>query len=307
MAASAPSKVFLIGEYAILAGLPAWVAAISPRFRLVSPDEFDELDEPRSRAIPEQSPAARWVSARGVEGVARALSDPFEGTGGFGASTAEFALVYASALGDTRPMQEVWKAYQTMHVGGSGLQPSGADLAAQWLGGLCRSELEFKEGLPHRISSKVSLASGLRLPIAAFSATMGGSNKVRTHEHLENPELRSTVRSSEFLTAVRPVLESFEEGLSSRDWKKVGACFNDYASVLSRCALESESAARFRSVLGRESGVLGCKGSGALLNDIFLVVYDPSKPMDWLLTAAGLGLKCVQAKLVLEEGVICEG
>src|SRR4051812_26828373 len=112
MSWSVPGKVFLLGEYAVLAGKPAVIAAIPPRFGLRA-----------GRSLPvEKSPAGRLLASVG-EGLARRLADPHLGSGGFGASTAEFALHYrelvsrsSRARGWSLSAEAVWAKYRDLHV-----------------------------------------------------------------------------------------------------------------------------------------------------------------------------------------------
>src|SRR5207237_74228 len=91
------------------------------------------------------SPGGRlleWARAEGVAPIEIEFEDPHEGAGGFGASSAQFALLYralAERAGLEPSAPAAWRRYrQLTAVGaGEGLAPSGADLVAQWLGGIC--------------------------------------------------------------------------------------------------------------------------------------------------------------------------
>src|SRR4051812_12557045 len=93
-ALSSPGKVFVLGEYAVLDGRPAVVASVGPRFSM-------DVREGTAPFHPHpQSPVARlmdWADRAGAYDSSEMkldFQDPFHGAGGFGASTAQFALAY---------------------------------------------------------------------------------------------------------------------------------------------------------------------------------------------------------------------
>ena len=99
---SIPSKAFVLGEYAVLKGAPALVATIAPRFELVRQNAVDTSGggKPFADFSPE-APVRQFITAsrRFILLEARFV-DPHKGSGGFGGSTAEFALAYACSSRD---------------------------------------------------------------------------------------------------------------------------------------------------------------------------------------------------------------
>ena len=90
---SSPGKVFLLGEYAVLDGSEAILAAIGPRFELL------EVDDSDSETFAGESPMGllcRFARRLGANEFSWKFSDPHAGAGGFGASTAQFILAYRS-------------------------------------------------------------------------------------------------------------------------------------------------------------------------------------------------------------------
>src|SRR3954465_7430670 len=92
---SVPGKVFVLGEYAVLADHPALIATVGPRFRT----DFgkDSGATPGAPDFHPRSPAGRLLSqarAARVSLPSFGFVDPYRGAGGFGASTAQFALLY---------------------------------------------------------------------------------------------------------------------------------------------------------------------------------------------------------------------
>jgi hypothetical protein len=83
-----------------------------------------------------------WAQTQGLPELGLEWVDPYQGAGGFGASTAQFALAYfafmqasaerAETAGDWK---SAWDLYRSL-MGSDVLVPSGADLVAQWQGGV---------------------------------------------------------------------------------------------------------------------------------------------------------------------------
>lgn len=281
---SVPGKIFLLGEYAVLHGGPAWVAAVGPRF--TGSVALGSLPMPFAA----ESPAGRYASAAGAFDFK--FSDPHGGRGGFGASTAQFALAYAGVeklAGRSVVVGDAWRAYREV-AGGA----SGADLVAQLAGGVQRvvirgGALEHKD-----IGARL-----LKLHWVVLSAAGMPGRKVATHQHLAS--LPAAMDCSA-LTAC--VLEA-EESLAEGDVGAVGGALTRYARLLSGLGLELPAAAEDRAVLSRVRGVLGYKGCGALLADAAVALVVDERAAEKLIAAATeRGLKVVADGLVAERGYI---
>ncbi len=153
---SIPSKAFLLGEYGVLKGAPAILFALTPRFHLCVKKEHDPqacqrrvLPDPCTEAAwHSHAPAGRLLNWLESEKLSQPFSflfwDPFEGAGGLGASSALFGMVYFAYARELshqlRPSwKAAWKLYRKL-CGEDSLDeavlPSGADLIAQWQGGV---------------------------------------------------------------------------------------------------------------------------------------------------------------------------
>jgi mevalonate kinase len=249
---SVPSKIFLLGEYAVLAGAPAWVSAVSPRFEL--------RDGATTRFHPE-SPAGKYLAGQGRSEVTGSFVDPWEGRGGFGGSTAEFAV--AAYQEGVRSPLDAWRAYRELSRNEApSRRPSGADLIAQWSGGTVEWDPK---------SEKVTdLSAELEgFPVLIFSATHLPNRKTVTHSHLET--LASSSLSFESLL---PSLARAREGLLTKKWTEVGHAFSAYADSLAHLGLEAPVVRNERLAISRQSGVIGVKGCGSLQTDAMLVVVN---------------------------------
>jgi hypothetical protein len=254
---SIPGKVFLIGEYAVLTGACAWLAAVPPRFELRA----------GSLAVPfaPESPAGRFLAGPGKPIGETKLTgdffDPWEGRGGFGGSTAEFA--FAAYRAGLRGHAEVWRAYRELSAGEPSVRrPSGADLVAQWVGG----SVEWNPGTETTRDLTGILGE---LPVLIFSATHLPNRKTVTHAHLDT--LASASLSFESLL---PSLERAQNAAASKNWREVGLAFSAFADSLSHLGLESPVVRNERLAIARLSGVLGVKGCGSLQTDAMLVVVE---------------------------------
>lgn len=295
-----PGKIFILGEYAVLAGLPAVVAAIGPRFGLFVSDEGDE-----GHPFADGSPAARlvsWARGRGARGLDLRFEDPHGGEGGFGASTAAFALAYrafAESEGWDCGWQAVWTLYRDLSADSrGGFRPSGADLVSQWRGGstlFVASEQRASDAWPAFGGSRVLV----------FSAAGIEGRKVATHSHLE--ALKDAGRDAAELVVLKGPLGEGISALSAGDAEAFGRSLGSYADALSRLGLEDDRARADREAFAGLAGVAGAKGCGAMLSDAILVVLSrvagEREREEALRLGAARGLRLVCDGLERQAGV----
>lgn len=278
-AVSVPSKLFVFGEYSILEGGTAVVAAMQPYHTY-----FVSASGTRPDPHPE-SPLGRWLAdfatdldPAKVPGPWNGLL-PVKGLQGLGTSTAE--LVAA------------WSA-QKVPASASGLlawyrnrfpRQSGADLAVQLeaLGdGPGLYEVKPLAGVDGATFSLTRLKTGRALRrVLVFKAPE--ERKLATHESLK---AYSRVKFDSFK------LEFFEGKLrklladdeTSADWKLL----TEWAQDLSAHGLESAYGREVREALLKVPGVLGAKGCGAGLNDLFIAAVSGDYDVLKLREACGL-------------------
>ena len=314
---SIPGKVFLLGEYAVLGGLPALVASVGPRFRLKA-----RVAELGSHAVSQgvwsphpQSPLGRlmhWAHKMGLPPLEFEFEDPWSGAGGFGASTAQFAmgyLAYSLLEGVQGDWLKAWKLYREL-MGDQSIVPSGADLVAQWQGAVCyfnpsQQQCEVLGSNPDGVSFDSSFWSSLMV----FSATGLAGRKVPTHEHLEQLSQKGfLIHNSIFLKTLEKIIHDGIIAIDQRDHTAFGAAMNAYAQTLHENGLEVEATAEDRKILGKIPGVLGVKGAGALQSDAILVLVGPESlnRSQVIEVAHSLGLRQVTDGLTYERGVVCQ-
>jgi mevalonate kinase len=294
-------KVFILGEYAVLGGLPAVAASVAPRFS-------GSLSRSASRedAYHPESPVGRFLlwawQERGLN-CSFHFEDPYH-TGGFGASTAQFAIAYAAAasgLNLRRDWRSVWRFYRNL-MGTDGIAPSGADLAAQLCGGV-----SLFDPVQVRCVDLWEQFDWSRLLV--FSPLDQPCRKVATHTHLET--LSSEERGanlSRLCSRLARLLGKGLDAIQQKDIPALGKAMNCYAGVLADHGFEIDATAEDRRVLGAVRGVCGVKGSGALQADLILVLLvseaDSKSITD---AAADRGLKLICNGLTRQPGIVSNG
>lgn len=291
---SIPSKVFLLGEYAVLIGLPAFVVSLQPRFKMIHSD--NNINNAGSPLHP-HSPAGKllaWMKdSVSSELPCLKFQDPHLESGGFGASSAQFALTYyflaeqfqgEKNLDLKLDVQTVWTWYRKVllqhHV--SGAMPSGADLVGQWLGGM--TVFEFLDDQRISVQSVAEKFKGSNLMY--FSTK---NRKTQTHEHLRSVKTDSLPKAQ-----MKNVLTEAIVAMEEKDLEKFGSLMNTYSEILSGAGFENECSRRDRLEIQKIPGALGAKGCGANLSDAFVVlVKDLTSDRKWsvIRQVEAMGLK----------------
>ena len=261
-----PSKTFLLGEYAVMNSGAALLFNSEPRFQLIANLRGSgEVD-----GIHPASPAAQWIAQnRGRFGHADLqFIDPHNGLGGFGASSAQFLLVHALAqlIADGRQTREpsavqvepIWRDYREISGGSRDSHttgPSGADIVAQFAGGLCEVNLE-----PFSFSQ-------LSWPFEEFDfAIVRTGEKIATHEHLN--DIRR-IDTDELNFILERGLDAFE----TKDSQEFFDAVNDYYAELLDLDLVADRTQVYVSTLLAQPFVRAAKGCGALGADTIVVFF----------------------------------
>lgn len=271
---SIPGKVFVLGEYAVLQKLPAILAAVPPRFFL-STSRNTPQGSARISMINPKSPLGRlqtYLEKKDdpCSSLPFQFEDPLRGRGGLGASTAQFALAYAAATSDSEKKpawQTVWNLYQELMADpNSSVYPSGADLVAQWEGGLILFD-------PMRKKCQKLKPNFGSVQLLVFSATHQLGRKVLTHEHLSwmsKKDFPSSFLFSKLEHKIDDALTAFKKD----DFFRLGQMMNEYGDILSEFNLELPITREDRQSFRNLPGVLGVKGTGALQADAILVLVE---------------------------------
>ncbi len=271
---SIPGKVFLVGEYSVLAGGPILGMTVGPRFEATSvatsPSDFRFMN-----ILAPDSPAGKWLARTDAAKSQRFFwKDPIQ-TGGLGASTAQFIAAYWMAQSDLteRPhWQDLLEAYWSPGIlSSTGLRPSGADLITQWLGGVVLYD-------PSQASVTMLQDIFPSEHFVLFSATDRPERKTATHLDLAKWDPKDFFGTfSDGLKDLKAITLEVVRSISAADLQGLGSQMTAYAERLAQMKLESQAAREDRLFFSSMPGVLGCKGSGAQLSDIFVILVDSPK------------------------------
>ncbi|WP_413294256.1 hypothetical protein ACLSU7_03965 [Bdellovibrio sp. HCB185ZH] len=269
-----PGKTFLVGEYLALHGGPTLSALTKPCFELIA-QKANYSGKSGEQAgslgsIHPESPAGKFILDHSdyFNKFDLQFSDPYQGMGGFGASTAQFLGAYAlwmyqesHQIGMEAPFdfKHLLSVYQKYAWSGQGTPPSGADLIAQMKGSMCF--FEKRKGL-------VSVAGWPFEDLEFYLIHTG--NKVATHEHLKSlKEFDSSVLEK----AAYQVQDAFATANSAELLAGVKA----YAQALQSLGFTCEPTLKLLEGIRAVPGVLAAKGCGALGADVLFVLTQKNK------------------------------
>jgi len=284
---SVPGKVFLAGEYLALHGGPALVFATQPRFELQIEESIEEEFKVQSFRLenqvgpsifPEQSPGFKLFHQFSdlLTKYRFYFKDPYDGRGGWGASSAQFLSLYtfiSELRGEGTSRSESWnwrellQGYHEMAWNGRGIRPSGADIVGQHQG-----SITYFDPSAGKIESCSLHFSNIELRFVQTGL------KIPTHEHLES----LGDFSSEALAQILPSLWlAVKEGDEARFISGV----QDYSEALQKLNFVCSSTQSLLTRIGEVPGVLASKGCGALGADVVLLVIESQKKTEideWL-------------------------
>lgn len=255
---SVPSKTFLLGEYVALHGGPAMLLTTAPRFQLLA--ALHHLNEPDINGINLASPAGKLIQSDAdfYKTYNIKFIDPYDGLGGFGASSAQFLMVAVlkkylqeTEVNDKSLLEE----YKRFAWDGEGLAPSGVDLIAQLRGGLCFSH------------QKIDQINTFVWPFFDLDyCLIHTNNKLATHLHLKE---MTNLNVNELEKIAHEGLLSVED----QDSERFIAVINDYARRLNKENLVHENTKALLNDLSANKDILAAKGCGAMGADVVVVIY----------------------------------
>lgn len=263
---SCPSKTFVLGEYLVLEKGQALIANTQPRFQL----KLSTRGSGTCEGIHPNSPAGIWFRKKqeDFKGHSLQFTDPHEGRGGLGASSAQFLMTHYvhSILAGQRPMlksfdtvQMIWEDFCDLQKNAKGRTPSGADLVSQWAGGLSLIKLGEVE------------AQSLRWPFQKESFfVLRTGEKLATHEHLKTLESFDTKSlETSFYQAKSALID-----VNADEFAKA---INAYGAGLESLGLQVPESVKLVKAF-RDSGLVkAAKACGAMGADMIFVFFDKEK------------------------------
>lgn len=261
-AISVPGKVFLLGEYSVLDGGAALVAAVRPEhvYFWGRPD----LESQLSAASLPKTPLHEWIADFSKDLDSKWIPRPWYGpsTGalglGLGSSTAELAAAWSR---QKIPAQAdgllTWYRQKFPKQSGVDLQ-----VQLQAMGeGLGVYEVEASRSI-----RKLTLGASARSLLVLKAPVQ---KKLKTHEALQS-YTRAPLDDYKIRYLHGRMIHLLGLDEINGDWK----ILNEWCDELAKHGLETEWARSIRMGLSTLRGVAGVKGCGAGLNDQFLVALE---------------------------------
>jgi len=250
-----PGKIFLMGEYSVIDGGKAIVAALNPAF------EYSTTKGAPVSVHPD-SPLGKYLSQTNQK-IALRMFD--EGLGaGFGSSTAELIAGMQFVNGTIPQSAAIFSWYKKEFP-----EASGADLAVQL------EALHQHHGLfeVQRIPSMIKAIGYTPELHQILLFQTPPAEKLPTHVDLKKS------RPNIDLAVANAFVDRLS--LSFRTGNRVGlTVLTEWANWLSGLGLETELAQKIRSSLIQIPGVIGAKGCGAGLNDVFMVAIEENASVE---------------------------
>ncbi|OGV26206.1 MAG: hypothetical protein A3F18_05805 [Legionellales bacterium RIFCSPHIGHO2_12_FULL_37_14] len=262
-----PGKTFLVGEYAALLGMPAILLLTKPFFQIATkPQEGLEGIHP-------DSPAGIYWRQHGLKNQGLIFTDPYNGIGGMGASSAQFLGAYL-ACHKNFTYKDLLKSYHAACWHGKGLKPSGYDVLAQ----TSKSSCVYVTSNPVKVVSLDLAFTDLSLVLAHTG------EKHATHEHLQQ------VAKLNGLNDLALIVENTKTAILNKDSKSFCASINLYAKALENHGFVTPSTKAKIKHLRTFPSIKAAKGCGALGADVILLVIDKNSQNKALLLLKALGL-----------------
>ena len=248
---SIPAKTFLLGEYAALEGASSLLVSTKPFFELA-------LSSKHNSTIHPESPAGLWWAQQHISDHHLSFSDPYQGCGGLGASSAQFIGAYLASvfLEEKKPtLDSMLAAYYQCAWNGHGIRPSGYDVIAQTQYGCVFINKQKEQIQPY----------SWNFSDLSFVLIHTGT-KLATHHHLQEVKLNLPV--DELSTIVDKAQTALKQNNSSLFIESI----NDYHKALEQLKLVAEHSLELIKKLRNYPEVLAIKGCGALGADILLLI-----------------------------------
>lgn len=297
---SCPSKTFLLGEYAVLVGAPAYILCTEPRFSLEVSDNCALYDVASTLFHP-LSPAGIFVKANEnfFANYSFRFYDPHNGSGGFGASSSQFLMLYSFYywVKNNKNLQEIYlnqnlksllTTFRDCAWKNIGVPPSGADIAAQLSGYFCY----FSQSTPCAVNKNWPFKN------LAFYLVRTGI-KQATHTHLESLHVNTFDLLKNLVCNLKNIIYLNNEN----DFIKLTT---EYQAELFRLKLTSPFTIELLNKLMENKSILAAKGCGAMGADVIAVFFqrnDKEKIQNYLQT---INLSIVADESQLSQGLTLE-
>ncbi len=272
---SAPGKLMLMGEHAVVFGEPCMVTAVDQRLYVTAQKTDDgkiTVDAPQSKETKfVDATVAKFFATKGItikdRGVSLSIRSDFTSQVGFGSSSAvsvatlkALSLVFDVSISD----REIFdSAYQvTIDIQGVG---SGFDIAAATFGGTLFFKKGGEETIP--LSNEIPLVVGYT-GVKADTPTLVKMVAAKREKYPEKVD--------KIFAAIGKLVLQGKEALFVKDWEKLGKLMNFDQEYLRDLGVSSEKLEALISA-AKEAGAWGAKLSGAGGGDCMIALVPEQK------------------------------
>jgi len=246
-----PAKTFLLGEYVALTGKSALVLTTSPCFTL------HLTCQPGLQGIHPQSPAGQYWLQQNFADVGLVWSDPYNGCGGLGASSAQFIATFKAVCHVQKNEvnnNQLLDAYYHYSWDGQGLRPSGYDVIAQ-----LHDQCVY-------INQQQALDCYRWLFTDLAFLLVHSGQKMATHHYLQTTQLPAEL--DQLVALVEQAKYAF---VNQNDEHLINA-INSYHNQLLSLGLVAEHTQQLIDTFKKRFALSAIKGCGAMGADVLLLV-----------------------------------
>lgn len=252
---SAGSKTFLCGEYSVVFGGSCIVLVTEPRFKLIA-----EKGPTRLIGISEYSPGFKFYDSHKniFEGFSVKFIDPYDHRGGFGASSAQYSLLYKLFLklvGGNFDINLFLNEYQNT-AESKKILPSGADCVAQF----------FDHNIYYDSAKKFAKKIEWKFPNLDFFI-LKTNVKISTYQHLKNLKNFDCSNLHFFANKIKESFENLDEKIFTKNLQ------NFFCELERNNLVIPQTSKSVREILALDH-VKAAKGCGSLAADTILIVCD---------------------------------
>lgn len=253
----AKSKTFLVGEYSVLMGASAIVLATPPEFHLRAEKSARGLVN-----VYGETPFLRlYLNHIGfLRNLSIHFTDPHEGRGGFGASSAQFAMLYKLYLSVSNQKFDLKKflaEYKSLSEK-SRIPPSGADCVTQYF----NRHTYFDAGKIEQEEIKWNFED---ITISIFKTSM----KIPTHSHIASLQKIEDSKLNELNENVQAV----KAAIINKNHELLCSGIQNFYEILCSLNLVIENTRTIVEELLKYDQILAAKGCGALCADTIIAVH----------------------------------
>lgn len=268
---SAPGKLLLLGEHAVVFGQPCIVTAVDQRLTvIVKKNDKLSINAPQVKETKFVDAAVHaFFSKYGKDhGVRFSISSQFSHQVGFGSSSAvtvatikALSLIFDIGLSDRQIFD---LAYQvTLNIQGVG---SGFDIAAALYGGT----IYFKKG-----GSTIDPLNVLDIPLVVGYTGVKADTPSLVREVAEKQK-KYPEKVNKIFVAIGSLVEEAKQRMGEGDWERVGKLMDASQEYLRDLGVSSE---KLEALIGaaKKAGAWGAKLSGAGGGDCMIALAQSGK------------------------------